>query len=491
MNRRCFPTCASAGLPAVVLVSFLAGGCLPQDSGATPGIAGSNGKGGDGGMSGGSAGAGGSGASTSGAAGTAAGTTGGTSVAGAGGTSATAGTGGGPTGAGGDGGASGTGAGGGTSGAGGSASGGSASGGRGGAGGSTSGGGGSATAGRPAGGAGAGGGGVAGSTGSGGQPALPDPGSEGDGDSMVGPNYTSSPDLSSRGNPKGKSFSFALTSMIFDGKDSTLTKTPVNVTRTVQVYVPAAYKDGTPAPLLIIQDGPGQLGQVSNALDNLTISTDPMRKLPPFVVIAVPNGGNDGVGSERGLEYDTMSDRYTRYITQEVMPAVQTHVRAMYPNFQFDPNPSGRASLGCSSGGEAALTMAWMRPDLFSRVIAYSATLVAVQDPKAPEATTYPHGAWDYHSDLELIKNDKTGREKMMRIFHNANQDDLGASEPASGRRNWLIAGQRTAAALKAKGFHYKYVYGLGQGHCSGSVISATLTDALLWVWRGYQPPSM
>jgi enterochelin esterase-like enzyme len=306
---------------------------------------------------------------------------------------------------------------------------------------------------------------------------------------MVGPSYTSSPDLSSRGNPKGRSFSFALTSMIFDGKDPTLTKTPVNVTRTVQVYVPAAYKDGTPAPVLIIQDGPGQLGQVSNALDNLTISTDPMRKLPPFVVIAVPNGGNDGAGSERGLEYDTMSDRYARYITQEVMPAVQTQVRAMYPNFQFDPNPSGRASLGCSSGGEAALTMAWMRPDLFSRVIAYSATFVATQDPRAPEAAMYPHGAWDYHSDLELIKNDKTGREKMIRVFHNANQDELGVNEPASGRRNWLIANQRTAAALKAKGFHYKYVYGLGQGHCSASVISATLTEALLWVWRGYQPP--
>jgi iron(III)-enterobactin esterase len=480
MNRRCFSTCA------LVFVSFLAGGCLPQDSGGTPGSAGSGGKGGTSGGSGGSVGSGGAGASTTGSAGTTAGTAGGSTVAGAGGASATAGIGGGPTGSGGDGGAGGTGGPGGSAGRGG----GSGAGGRGGAAGNTSGGGGSATAGRPTGGAGAGGG-VAGSTGSGGQPGLPDPGSEGDGDSMVGPSYTSSPDLSSRGNPKGKSFSFSLTSMIFDGKDSTLNKTPVNVTRTIQVYVPAAYKDGTPAPLLIIQDGPGQLGQVSNALDNLTISTDPMRKLPPFVVIAVPNGGNDGVGSERGLEYDTMSDRYTRYITQEVMPAVQTKAREMYPNFQFDPNPSGRASLGCSSGGEAALTMAWMRPDLFSRVIAYSATLVATQDPKAPEATMYPHGAWDYHSDLELIKNDQTGREKMMRIFHNANQDELGVSEPASGRRNWLIANQRTAAALKAKGFHYKYVYGLGQGHCSGSVISATLTDALLWVWRGYQPPSM
>ena len=155
----------------------------------------------------------------------------------------------------------------------------------------------------------------------------------------------------------------------------------------------------------------------------------------------------------------------------------------------FDPSPSGRATLGCSSGGAAAFTMAWFRPDLFSRVIAYSATLVAQQDPKAPESAMYPHGAWDYHSDLELIKNDTMGREKLLRIFHNANENDLGATAAVSDRHNWLVAGMRTAAALKAKGFHYKFVEGLGKGHCDGSVQSATLADALVWVWRGYQPP--
>jgi hypothetical protein len=135
--------------------------------------------------------------------------------------------------------------------------------------------------------------------------------------------------------------------------------------------------------------------------------------------------------------------------------------------------------------------MAWFRPDLFSRVIAYSATLVAQQDPASTEADMYPHGAWDYHSDLELIKNDTMGREKLVRIWHGVNQNDLGATDAESGRHNWVIAGQKTAAALKAKGFHYKYVYGLGQGHCSGSVRNATLADALVWVWRGYQQPTM
>jgi enterochelin esterase family protein len=313
---------------------------------------------------------------------------------------------------------------------------------------------------------------------------LPDPGSDGDGNSMVGPSYTPQSDLNGKGNPKGKSFSVSLTSTIFDGKDPTLNKTPVAVTRTIQAYVPAMYKDGTPAAFMVIQDGPGDLGSISNALDNLTISTDPMRKLPPFVAISVPPGGSDSIGSERGLEYDTMSDRYARYVDQEVLPAIAAKIKGSYPNFSFTKDPSGRGAEGCSSGGAAAFTMAWFRPDLFSRVIGYSTTLVAQQDPKAPESKMYPHGDWDYHSDLEVIKNDTTGREKQLRIFINANQNDLDSGD----RHHWLMANQNTAAALKAKGFHYKFVEGMGVGHCDGSVRSATLADALVWVWRGYVP---
>lgn len=317
---------------------------------------------------------------------------------------------------------------------------------------------------------------------------LPDPGSEGDGDFTVGPNYTAQADLSDRGNPKGRSFTYNITSKIFDGKDPTLTLTPVNVTRQIRAYIPAMYKDGTPAPVIVLQDGPSDFSQVSNAVDNLSISQDPMRKLPAFIVISVPAGGSDAIGSERGLEYDTLSDRYARYITEEVMPGLQTAAKATYPNLKFDPSGSGRAALGCSSGGAAALTMAWFRPDLFSRVVAYSATLVAQQDPKAPESAKYPHGAWDYHSDLELIKNDTTGLEKKIRVFHHVNENDLMSTAPDSGRHNWVSANKKTAAALKAKGFHYRFVYGLGKGHCDAQVKNATMADALIWVWRGYQP---
>jgi hypothetical protein len=99
------------------------------------------------------------------------------------------------------------------------------------------------------------------------------PGTEGDGDYQVGPDYKIDPDLADQGNSKGKSFEFSMPlaeSKIFQGDDPMLQpeKKPVRKDRMINVYVPAAYKDGDKAPLLIIHDGPGQLNLVRNALDN-------------------------------------------------------------------------------------------------------------------------------------------------------------------------------------------------------------------------------
>src|SRR5260370_37297834 len=139
---------------------------------------------------------------------------------------------------------------------------------------------------------------------------------------------------------------------------------------------------------------------VGNALDNLTISKDANRKLPPFIAIADQNGGNDGKKSERGLEYDTMSDRLARFITDEVLPAVLANadIKAAYPKLALTQNPWGRAVIGCSSGGAAALTMGWFRPDLFRRIIAYSRTFRAHQNDDAPEQTKYPLPPREYPS---------------------------------------------------------------------------------------------
>jgi iron(III)-enterobactin esterase len=315
------------------------------------------------------------------------------------------------------------------------------------------------------------------------------PSANGNGNFIIGPDYVLAPELKDQGNPKGKEFQFKMPlaeSKIFPGNDSTLDpKKPVRKERKITVYVPAAYKDGTKAPILVMHDGPSNLNLVRNALDNLTISKEADRMLPAFIAIAVENGGDDGKGSQRGLEYDTMSDRLARFINDEVLPAVlkNAEIKAAYPKIAFTEDPWGKAAMGCSSGGAAALTMGWFRPDLFRRLITYSGTFVDQQDDDAPEEAQYPLGAWEFHSSLNLIeKTDK----KPLRIFTHVAENDNRANDPEETYHNWVMANERTAAALKAKGYDYRYVFSKATKHCDRKVFEHTLAETLLWTWRGY-----
>ncbi|MDA1230076.1 MAG: alpha/beta hydrolase-fold protein [Planctomycetota bacterium] len=315
------------------------------------------------------------------------------------------------------------------------------------------------------------------------------PGTEGNGNLVIGPDYQIDSDLTDRGNPKGKYFEFSMRladSKIFRGDDSTLdSRKPVRKERMISVYVPAAYNDGTKAPILVMHDGPSRMNLVRNALDNLTISRDPNRKLPAFIAIGVQNGGDDSLGSQRGLEYDTMSDRLARFINDEVLPAVlnNAEIKAAYPHIAFTDNPWGKATMGCSSGGAAALTMGWFRPDLFRRLITYSGTFVDQQDDDAAEEAKYPLGAWEYHSSMKLIENSE---QKPLRIFTHVSENDNRANDAEETYHNWVMANERTAAALKAKGYDYRYVYSRATRHCDGKVFEQTLADTLVWTWRGY-----
>lgn len=310
------------------------------------------------------------------------------------------------------------------------------------------------------------------------------------GNVVIGPDYKIDPDLTDKGNPKGKQFQFSMKladSKIFPGTDKTLDpKKDVRVERKIFVYVPAAYQDGTKAPILVTFDGPSNLNLVRNALDNLTISKDPQRKLPAMIVIAVENGGNDGKGSQRGLEYDTMSDRFARFINDEVLVAVLANkeLRAAYPSIAFTDDPWGKGVMGCSSGGAAALTIGWFRPDLFRRLITYSGTFVDQQDDDAPEEAEYPLGAWEYHSGKKLIANSE---KKPLRIFTHVSENDNRANDPEETYHNWVMANERTAAALLEKGYDYRYVFSKASRHCDGNVFKHTLADTLVWMWQDYK----
>src|SRR5258706_12171134 len=102
--------------------------------------------------------------------------------------------------------------------------------------------------------------------------------------------------------------------------------------------------------------------------------------------------GSDAQGSERGLEYDTVSDRYSNWVEQELLPAVSKNY-----GITFTSDPEGRATMGGSSGAAAAFTMAWYHPERYHKVLSYSGTFVNQAWPVDPKT---PRGAWEYHDHL-------------------------------------------------------------------------------------------
>src|SRR5262249_40273890 len=146
---------------------------------------------------------------------------------------------------------------------------------------------------------------------------------------------------------------------------------PIDYKRTVSVYIPAQYVPGTAAPFMVVHDGPA-MGKSDNMklttiLDNLIAQ----RRVPALIAILVSHGGGDAQGHERGREYDTMSGLYAEYIESEVLPLVEKNY-----NVKLTKDPEGRATMGNSSGGSAALIMAWYHPELYHRVLTFSGTFV-------------------------------------------------------------------------------------------------------------------
>ena len=290
----------------------------------------------------------------------------------------------------------------------------------------------------------------------------------------IGPTYADAPELKVKeGVPRGTLHEF-----VMDSADSKIypgiAKNKPGVVpyqRKVCVYVPANYKPGTAAPFIVAQDGLGYKGALPPALDSLIAE----KRVPPMVAIMVNSGGGDSKGSERGLEYDTVSDVYAKWVEAELLPRVVKEC-----NVTLTADPEGRATMGGSSGGAAAFTMAWFRPDLYRRVLTYSGTYVDQQSPPNPAS---PHGAWEYHEHL-IPQSDA----KPIRIWLEVSENDNGANRDEASLHNWVMANQRMAAALKAKGYAYRYVFAKAAKHTDGRVTRQTLPEALVWLWQGYAP---
>jgi enterochelin esterase family protein len=349
-----------------------------------------------------------------------------------------------------------------------------------------------------------------------------DPGTDGDGIRMLTGPYKKAPEYTlGAGVPPGKTVSFTM------GVASTIyPKAPT--TRKITVFVPAQYKTGTPAPVMVFQDGTDFYGfdtSVPAVFANLIAKG----AMPPVVAVFAGNGGGDSVGSERGLEYDTVSGLYAAWVDAELLPRVEMETQTLLPAqaVTFTKDPEGRGAVGGSSGGAATFSMAWWHPDLFRRVITFSGTYVN----QVPANSPFPHGCWIYHDEdpydattpnglivahCESATNPGAGSSnpgpcdtpltqstceavagcawntvvnKPVRAWLESGTNDDGAGGAPSTYRNFDLANQRMAASLMKRGYHFHYDHAQGAGHVDNGVLTQTLPEALTWVWRGYVAP--
>jgi enterochelin esterase family protein len=321
---------------------------------------------------------------------------------------------------------------------------------------------------------------------------LPDgtvPPAKTDGNFILGPTHTAAPEMTvQEGVPQGQVFNFTMESTeskIYPGiarepntfgtvdpndpaKLIVTTSHPAPYTRRVAVYVPKQYVPGTAAPFIVGADGPDRA--LFTALDNLIAE----HKVPVMVAISIGNGSGDAQGSQRGLEYDTMSGLYAEFVEKEVLPRVEKEA-----NVKLTKDPEGRATMGGSSGGSAALIMAWYHPELYHRVLTYSGTYVNQQWPSNPQA---PHGAWEFHE--HLIPNSPV---KPLRIWMEVgDRDNYNPNVMRDEMHDWVLANENMAKVLAMKGYHYQFVFARNAGHTDRTVKQQTLPEALEYVWQGY-----
>ncbi len=256
-------------------------------------------------------------------------------------------------------------------------------------------------------------------------------------DYKLGPESTEQPDV-----PRGRITKRFWNSQVFP-----------ETGRDYWVYVPAQYDPKTPACVMVFQDGENYMkptGQfrVPIVFDNLIAK----KEMPVTIGIFI-NPGRGPKGSNRSFEYDTLSDQYARFLETEILPEVGKE-------FNLRQDAEGRAICGISSGGICAFTVAWERPDLFSKVLSHVGSFTNIR-----HGDTYPG----------IIR--KTNPPKKIRVFL---QDGSGDLDNEHG--NWPLGNQQMAAALKFKKYDYQFVF--GDGAHNGKQGGAILPESLRWLWR-------
>jgi enterochelin esterase family protein len=226
-------------------------------------------------------------------------------------------------------------------------------------------------------------------------------------------------------------------------------------TREYWIYVPAGYDPARPPALMVFQDGHKYVSvdqeyRVPVVFDNLIAK----REMPPTLGVFV-NPGHAGKAppvdawhaDNRSSEYDRLGDQYASFLIDELLPEVAKR----YP---FTKDPEGHAIAGVSSGGICAFTAAWERPDFFRKVVSHIGSFVDIM------------GGGAYPGRI------RQGAKRPLRVFLQDGTNDLD-----NRWGNWPLANQQMAAALKYRGYDYRFELGDG-GHThkhGGALLPETL----------------
>jgi len=236
------------------------------------------------------------------------------------------------------------------------------------------------------------------------------------------------------------------------------------IERDYWVYVPAQYNASKPACLMVFQDGEGMIREdgsyrVPIVFDNLIQQGDMPVTIGVFINPGVlPQGGSDVPPLfNRSYEYDSVDDRYVRFLTEEILPAVKKQ-------WSISDDPNNRAIAGASSGGIAAFTAAMLRPDAFRRVLSFIGSYTNLRG-----GNQWP----------DLIRKMEPAP---LRVFLQDGNHDLNIFAG-----NWWMANQDMASALEYRGYDLKFITGT-EGH-NGKQGGAVLPDALRWLWRDWPNP--
>jgi enterochelin esterase family protein len=232
------------------------------------------------------------------------------------------------------------------------------------------------------------------------------------------------------------------------------------IRRDYWAYVPQQYDLATPAALMVFQDGYRYLREdaefrVPIVFDNLIHAGE-----MPVTIGVFINPGHYGEtppnvpyrASNRSVEYDTLSDKYARFLLEEILPEVGER-------WKISDDPEQRAICGLSSGAICAFTVAWERPDAFRKVLSHIGSFTDIR------------GGHNYPSYI------RQHAIRPIRIFLQDGEADLN-----NDWGDWWLANLQMASALKYRGYDYKFVGGTG-AH-DGEHGGAILPDSLRWLWR-------